>query len=159
MTVAHNLHEHPQQFEDVREKVESLKPQLDRLKQIITATTIDGDPEETSRRVELARYVRRSLTTFALVNGLCSALGEILRESQELLAKDPVVQFMDKDADPGKVARLIERLRKAISNYQVSGNYSVAPSAPHRKTGAGHDYHDYFPEQQLPDPGRRHFPS
>lgn len=35
-----------------------LIPQLDRLKQHITTTTVEGDPEETNRRGGLARYAR-----------------------------------------------------------------------------------------------------
>ena len=45
-----------QEFKDVKERIEYLKPQLDRLKQTITTTTVDGDPEETERRTELTRY-------------------------------------------------------------------------------------------------------
>ena len=44
-----------QQFEDVREKIQVLMPQLDRFKQNIKTTRIDGDPEETNRREGLAR--------------------------------------------------------------------------------------------------------
>ena len=47
-----------QQFEDVKEKVEELVPQLDRFKQYITTTTVDGDPEETNRRIGLARIMK-----------------------------------------------------------------------------------------------------
>jgi hypothetical protein len=105
------------------ERIEGLKPQLDRLKQNITTTKVDEDPEETRRRAKLARYVRRLLVPPALVDGPCSVFDEIEKESQELLAKGAAAQFIDKGADSGKVARLIERLREAIGNYQVSGSY------------------------------------
>jgi hypothetical protein len=57
MTTAHILYEHLQQFEEVREKINDLKPQLYWLIQMITTTNIDGDPEEVRQRVELVRYV------------------------------------------------------------------------------------------------------
>ena len=47
-----------QEFKDVKEKIESLEPQLDRFKQIITATT-GGDPGEIERRAKLTRYARQ----------------------------------------------------------------------------------------------------
>ena len=100
--------------------MEGLKPQLDRLKQAITTTTVDGDLEETERRTELTRYVRRSPTLAALVDGLFSVLAEIERRSQELLTKGTAARFVDKAGDSGEVVKLIERLREAIIHYQVS---------------------------------------
>ena len=47
-----------QEFKDVKEKIESLEPQLDRFKQIITAAT-GGDPGEIERRAKLTRYARQ----------------------------------------------------------------------------------------------------
>ena len=57
VTVTHNLHEHPQQFEDVRKEVEYLKPQLDGLKQN-TINAHGGVIEEIRRRAKLAKYLR-----------------------------------------------------------------------------------------------------
>jgi hypothetical protein len=135
MTATHNSHERSQQFEDVREKIEGLKPQLDKLKQNITTTKIDEDPDETRRRAELARCVRRLLAPPALIDGSCSALEEIEKESQILLEKGVAAQFIDKGADSGKVVRLIDRLREAISNYKVNANCFVAPGTTHRRAG------------------------
>ena len=81
---------------------------------------IDGDLEETKRRVELTRYACKSLALPALVNALFSTLAEIWRRSQELLAKGTVARFVDKAGDSGEVVKLIERLREAIIHYQVS---------------------------------------
>ncbi|KAF9645044.1 hypothetical protein BDM02DRAFT_3263177 [Thelephora ganbajun] len=101
------LIKHYEQPEDVKDQIKDLKPQLARFKQNITTTTIDGDPEETGRRKELT-----------------SALKEIEERSQELLTKGTAAQFLDKDS--GEVAGLVERLREAITHYQVSGKRFVA---------------------------------
>jgi len=47
-------------------------------------------------------------------------LEEIEKRSQELLDKNKAALFVDKRRDSGEVVRLIERLREAISHYQVS---------------------------------------
>jgi len=122
MTVAHNLHERPQHFQDVREKVKDLIPVLERFKQSITTATIDGDQAETQRRIELSRCARRLLNTPTLTKVLYSALEYIENQSRELLAKGTAVRFLDKGADSGEVVKLVERLRVAITQYQVSGN-------------------------------------
>jgi hypothetical protein len=57
-TFTHNSHRCSQEFEDVKEKIEELVPQLDTVKQTIAATIADEDPEETDRRMGLIRYVR-----------------------------------------------------------------------------------------------------
>jgi len=50
----------------------------------------------------------------------CSALEDIEKKSQALLEKGVAARFIDKGEDSKEVARLIERLREAISYYQVS---------------------------------------
>jgi len=122
MTAAHNLHERPQHFQDVREKIKDLTPVLERFKQSITTATIDGDQAETQRRTELSRCARRLLDAPILTKVLYSALEYIKNQSRELLAKGPAVRFLDKGADSGEVVKLVERLREAITQYQVSGN-------------------------------------
>ena len=121
-----NLHEASQQFEDVREKIEDLIPTLERLKQDTTVTTADGDHAEKQRRSELSRYACRSLTSPTPVNGLLSTLEEIRRRSRALLEKSIATRFVEKGEDSKEVARLIERLREAITRYQVSGDRLVA---------------------------------
>ena len=88
----------------------------------------DGDQAEKQRRLELSRYARRSLTLPILVNGILSALEEIDRRSRALLEKGIATRFVDKGEDSKEVARLVERLREAITHYQVSENYWVASS-------------------------------
>ena len=73
------------------------------------------------RRIELTRYARTSLVSPALIDRLHSALEDIEKRSQALLEKGVAARFVDKDGDSKDVARLIERLREAISHYQVSG--------------------------------------
>ena len=107
---------------------------MERFKRDITTTTIDRDPEETRRRQELARYARRSLTTPALVNGLGSALEEVEKRARELLAKGTKAGFVDKGGDSKEVVGLVERLREAITHYQVSENRLVATRMTHRRT-------------------------
>ena len=112
--------------------MKELKPQLDRFKQNITTTTIDGDPGETGRRTVLTRYAHQLLAPPPiLVNGLRSAMEEIEKQSEALLAKGVTARFVDKAGDSGEVVRLIERLREAVMHYQVSGNWFVASSAIH----------------------------
>ena len=67
----------------------------------------------------------------ALANGLHSTLEEIEKRSQELLAKGTAARFVDKAEDSGEVARLIERLREAITYYQVSQICFILSSATH----------------------------
>ena len=110
----------PQNSKDVKEKVEDLIIQLDSFKQSVTTTTIDGDPEETSRRRGLLRYVCTLTTALATPNGRRSAFGKIEELSQKLLAKGAIARFVDKDGDSKMVARVIERFREAIMCYQVS---------------------------------------
>jgi hypothetical protein len=85
----------------------------------------NGDKTEKKRRSELFRYARRFLATLALLDGFRSALGRIEKRSRDLLAKGKAARFMDKGADSGEVARLVERLREAITHYQVSENCSL----------------------------------
>ena len=109
----------------MKDKIEDLKPQLERFKQNITTATVDGDPGETGRRNELIRYARRLLTTPTIIDSLCSVLDEIEKRSRELLAKGTATRFIDKGSDSGEVVSLIERFREAITNYQVSENWFV----------------------------------
>ena len=121
-----DLLEASQEFEDVREKIEDLVPLLERFKQNVGVTTTDGDQAEKPRRSELYKYARQSLTPHILVNGPFSALEEIERRSRALLEKGIAARFVDKGEDSKEVARLIERLREAITHYQVSECYSIA---------------------------------
>ncbi|KAF9644544.1 hypothetical protein BDM02DRAFT_933960 [Thelephora ganbajun] len=101
------LIERYEQSEDVKEKIKDLKPQLDRFKQNITIP-VDGDAGETERR-----------------KGLTSALEEIEERSRELLAEGTGAQFANKEGDSGEVARLVERLREATSQYQISQQQAI----------------------------------
>jgi len=47
-------------------------------------------------------------------------LEEIKRRSQALLEKGKVARFVDKGRDSGEVVKLVEKLRDAITRYQVS---------------------------------------
>jgi len=47
-------------------------------------------------------------------------LKEIEKRSQALLEKGKAARFVDKGRDSGEVVKLIERLRDAITHYQVS---------------------------------------
>ncbi|KAF9645553.1 hypothetical protein BDM02DRAFT_3120016 [Thelephora ganbajun] len=102
------LIERYEQFEDVKDKIKDLKPQLDRFKQNITTSPVNGGSEETGRCRELTR-----------------ALEEIEKQSRELLAKGTMTQFADKKGDSGEVARLVERLREAITHYQISQQRAI----------------------------------
>jgi chromosome segregation ATPase len=106
--------------------IEELVPQLDELKQSITTATIDGDPEETSRRMELTMYVHRLVIANHILKDLYSTFKQIEEASQEMLAKSALARFADKGKDSKVVAGLVQRLREAIVRYQVSDYcYSV----------------------------------
>ena len=47
-------------------------------------------------------------------------LEEIEKRSEALLQKGKTARFLDKGRDSGEVVKLIERLRDAITRYQVS---------------------------------------
>ena len=119
-TVTLNSHERSQQFEDVKEKIEDLIPHLNRFKRNADAAMANGDQAEKQRLRELSRYACQSPAALTLANDLHSALEKIEKRSQELLAKGAAARFIDKSADSGEVARLIEQLREAIIHYQVS---------------------------------------
>jgi hypothetical protein len=97
----------------------------------VSPAIIGGDQAEEQRRLGLARYVCRLLTTSTLVNGLRSALEEIEKRSRALLEKHVAARFVDKGEDSKEVARLIERLRETITHYQVRENRFVAFSTTH----------------------------
>jgi hypothetical protein len=50
--------------------VEVLIPQLDGFKQTITTAVVDGDPEETGRRMELTKYVHLSVIVGTILNDI-----------------------------------------------------------------------------------------
>ncbi|KAF9784522.1 hypothetical protein BJ322DRAFT_851153 [Thelephora terrestris] len=105
---------HFEQFKDVKDKIQELLPQLDRLQQSFNTATLDGDPEEKNRREELVR-----------------ALKQIEEESKNLLAKNAVARFADKEEDSKVVAGHIERLREAIAGYQISQQQSIYRQITH----------------------------
>jgi hypothetical protein len=129
--VAYNLHGRSQEFADVRDRIEDLIPHLDRFKQNANIAISDGDKAEKKRRSEFFRYGCRLLTALTLVNGLHSALEGIEKRSRDLLAKGTAARFLDKGADFGEVARLVERLREAITHYQVSEIRFIASGLTH----------------------------
>jgi len=57
---------------------------------------------------------------FTLANSPLRVLGEIEKRSQALLEKGRAARFLDKGRDSGEVVKLVERLRDAITRYQVS---------------------------------------
>jgi len=80
----------------------------------------------TTQRID---QVRSSIARIATpVNGLCSVLGEIEKRSNELLEKGKAARFVDKGRDSGKVVKLVEQLRDAITHYQVSEDLFVSSS-------------------------------
>ena len=117
------LHEHLQEFKDVREKIENLVPQLDRFKQSITTAADDKDPEETTRRRRLIRCVHWSIAVVITSNCRSSTFKEIEHFSKKLLAKSLIARLADKGEDSKVVTRLIERLREAIFCYQVGDGF------------------------------------
>ena len=58
-----------------------------------------------------------------------STLEDIEERSQALLAKGIAARFIDKGEDSKEVARLVKRLREAVSHYQVSGHQFIASNA------------------------------
>ena len=72
----------------------------------------------TTQRIDQVRSSIARLAT--LINGHCSVLEEIEKRSNELLGKGKAARFVDKGRDSGEVVKLVERLRDAITRYQVS---------------------------------------
>jgi hypothetical protein len=106
----------------VKEMIEELVPQLDGFKQSITTAAVDGDPEETSRRMELTKYVHPFVIVSTIPNDLCSIFKQIEEASRELLTKSALARFADKGKDSKVVAGLVQQLRETIVRYQV-GDY------------------------------------
>ena len=76
----------------------------------------------------MTRCARQLLAPPALINGLGSALEDIEKRSLELLEKGTAARFVDKAGGSKRVTGLIEQLREAVTNYQVSENCSTASS-------------------------------
>ena len=72
----------------------------------------------TTERIDQVRSSIARLST--PVDGLPSALEDIEKRSQALLEKGKVARFVDKGRDSGEVVKLVERLRDAVTRYQVS---------------------------------------
>ena len=80
--------------------------------------------------------VRPSTTHYTIpVDLLPSALEEIEKRSHALLKKGGTARLVDKGEDSVEVTRLIERLREAITHYQVGENYVVASNTAHIRAG------------------------
>jgi len=47
-------------------------------------------------------------------------LEEVEKRSNELVEKGKAARFIDKGRDSGEVVKLVERLRDAVTHYQVS---------------------------------------
>ena len=63
----------------------------------------------------MTRCVRQLLLVLsALVDGLCSVLEEIERQSLELLGKGTAARFMDKAGDSGMVAGLMNDFERPL---------------------------------------------
>ena len=105
---------------------------MDRLKQNITTSTVDGDPEETKRRSGLTRCVRQSMTAPTSPDSRCSTLEKIEELSEKMLSKSTIARFVDKGEDSKAVAKLIERLREAIVCYQVGECCAPGSSSANR---------------------------
>jgi len=56
-------------------------------------------------------------------------LEEIEKRSHELVEKGKIARFVDKERDSGEVVKLVERLRDAVTRYQVSEDWFVASNA------------------------------
>ncbi|KAF9784512.1 hypothetical protein BJ322DRAFT_850660 [Thelephora terrestris] len=108
------LIKHYEQFQNVKEKIQELLPQLDRFKKHIRTTKVDGDPEETNRREDLA-----------------GAFKQIEEEAHKLSEKKPLARLADKAQDSGVVARLFEQLREAIVSYQLSQQQAIYNQITH----------------------------
>ena len=107
---------------------------MNRFKQNITTTTVDGDPEETDRRIGLTRYVPLSMTIMTAVTSRRSTFKQVEELSEKLSAKSAFIRFVDRGEDSKVVARLIERLREAIVCYQVRYYYHPQSSVIDRGT-------------------------
>ena len=68
------------------------------------------------------------MITSNIPNDHCSTFEKIEEISRTLLAKGAIARFVDKGADSGVVAKLVERLRQAIVSYQASESCTSAPS-------------------------------
>ena len=79
----------------------------------------------------MSRYAPQPFIIHVYINGHRSTLEEIEKRSQVLLAKRVAARFMDKEADSKEVVRLVERLREAITFYQVSEGWIVSPDDAH----------------------------
>ena len=101
------------------------------LKQNLAVTAADVDGGENRRRLELTRYATQLFTIHMFVNGHRSTLEVIEKQSQVLLEKGVAARFLDKEDDAKEVVRLVERLREAITLYQVREIWIASPGVTH----------------------------
>ena len=97
------------------------------------ATVVDADGREKQRRSELSRYAPQPFTMNLYVNGHRSTLKGVKKRSQVLLERGATARFMGKGDDSKEVVKLVERLREAITLYQVSESRIVSPGATHTR--------------------------
>ena len=76
------------------------------------------------RHVELTRYAHRLFDLSALTNDLYRTLEEVEKRSRQLREEG-------KAGDSGEVVKLVEQLQEAITHYQVSRDFLIAPGTTH----------------------------
>jgi len=104
----------------VKDKLDDLIPWLKKLQESLAKVNPDDDREEVERRSQLAKsvYCLAPLSHPELT--LDRSLEDIGKRSLALSEKGKVARVLDKSQDSQEVIKLVEKLRQAILEYQVS---------------------------------------
>ena len=104
----------------MKDKLSDLIPWLQKLQQNLAKVNPDDNPEEVERRSQLAKFVYRPESLSHRRLTLDRSLEDVGKRSLALSEKGKVARVLDKKQDSQEVIKLVEKLRQAILEYQVS---------------------------------------
>jgi len=105
----------------VKDKLDDLIPWLKKLQHSLAKVNPDDDREEVRRRSQLAKFVCFLAPLLHSKPTLNRSLEYIGKQSLALSEKGKIARVLDKTQDAQEVIKLVEKLRQAILEYQVSG--------------------------------------
>ena len=105
----------------MKDKLDDLIPWLKKLQHSLAKVNPDDDREEVGRRSQLARFIYCPAPLLRSKVTLDRSLEDIGKQSLALSEKGRVARVLDKTRDSQEVIKLVEKLRQAILEYQVSG--------------------------------------
>ena len=119
----------------MKDKLNDLIPWLNKLQESLAKVNPDDNHEEVERRSQLAKFVYHLAPLFHPKLILGRSLEDIGKRSLALSEKGKVARVLDKTQDSQEVIKLVERLRQAILEYQVSAGNRQSRKSLTREAG------------------------